>query len=316
MIPLRPASRPTMHFLGVSTQNSSIMRVFPRWAEALGLGDCDLHGIDLPPRSPPQNYREVVSFLKHDPLSLGALVTTHKLSVVAAAGDLIDALDAHAAALHEVSCLSKADGQLIGHAKDPVSSALALDAMLPHLHWQRTGAACFVIGAGGAALAITCCLAETIRGADRPARLVVSDRDPARLADLAATHRRLGSELPVDYVLAASEADNAAVLPSLPSHSLVINASGLGKDAPGSPLPDAAVFPLHGFAWDLNYRGELRFLAQARRQAQERSLHVEDGWVYFLHGWTRAIAEVFHIEIPTQGATFETLSQLAAEARR
>ncbi len=315
MLPLQAASRPTLHFIGVSTGRSSIMRVFPRWAEALGLGDCELHGIDLPPRSLPEHYRAVVSFIKDDPLSLGALVTTHKLDVAAAAGDLLDDLDSYAETLREVSCLSKSDGRLMGHAKDPIASALALEPMLPKDHWQRTGAACFIIGAGGAALAITCCLSETARGKDRPARLVISDRDPARLEDFRAAHRRLGFDLPITYVHAATETENAAVLPDLPAQSLVINATGLGKDAPGSPLPDAAVFPLHGFAWDLNYRGDLLFVQQARRQAQARHLHVEDGWVYFLHGWTRAIAEVFHIDIPARGPVLDRLSRLAAEAR-
>jgi shikimate 5-dehydrogenase len=315
MVTLRTAARPTMHFIGVTTGSSSILRVFPRWARALGLGDCELNGIDLPPRAPAEDFRAIVRFLKDDPLSLGALVTTHKLDVVAAAGDLINGLDPYAAALREVSCLSKSGSRLLGHAKDPVSSALALAAMLPEGHWRRTGAAGFVIGAGGAALAITCCLAEAERGVDRPARLVVSDRDPARLADIAATHRRLGLDLPIRYVHAASDAENAAVLPALPPHSLVINASGIGKDAPGSPLPASAVFPLNGFAWDLNYRGDLLFLDQARQQAAARQLHVEDGWIYFLHGWTRAIAEVFHIQIATHGPSFDALSQHAADAR-
>ena len=48
---------------------------------------------------------------------------------------------------------------------------------------------------------------------------------------------------------------------------------------------------------------------------RERRLRIEDGWVYFIHGWTRVIAEVFHIEIPTSGPEFERLSEIAAEAR-
>ena len=67
--------------------------------------------------------------------------------------------------------------------------------------------------------------------------------------------------------------------------------------------------------WELNYRGELRFLEQARRQEQARALVIEDGWRYFVHGWTRAIAAVFEIEIPTSGPRFEALSRIAAEAR-
>jgi hypothetical protein len=43
---------------------------------------------------------------------------------------------------------------------------------------------------------------------------------------------------------------------------------------------------------------------------------VEDGWVYFLHGWTQVIAEVFGIEIPTSGPRFEALGAIAAGVRR
>jgi shikimate 5-dehydrogenase len=93
-----------------------------------------------------------------------------------------------------------------------------------------------------------------------------------------------------------------------------MNATGLGKDAPGSPITDAAVFPEDGIAWDFNYRGDLVFMDQARAQQTGRNLRIEDGWVYFIHGWTRVIAEVFHIDIPTSGPEFDRLSRIAGEA--
>jgi shikimate 5-dehydrogenase len=96
---------------------------------------------------------------------------------------------------------------------------------------------------------------------------------------------------------------------------MVINATGLGKDAPGSPITSAANFPLNGIAWDFNYRGDLLFLDQARAQAKQRQLRIEDGWVYFLHGWQRVIAEVFQANIPTSGPVFDEMSALAAAAR-
>ena len=95
--------------------------------------------------------------------------------------------------------------------------------------------------------------------------------------------------------------------------SLVINATGLGKDAPGSPLTDAARWPEDGIAWDFNYRGDLVFLRQARAQQQARQLQIEDGWIYFIHGWTRVIAEVFHIDIPDQRAA---IRRAVADRRR
>ena len=122
--------------------------------------------------------------------------------------------------------------------------------------------------------------------------------------------------MPVHYVLAADKRDNDAALASLRPRSLIVNGTGLGKDAPGSPLTDAAQFPERGVAWDLNYRGDLVFLDQARAQAPRLALQAEDGWTYFLHGWLQVIAEVFHIPIPVHGAEFEALSEIAQVARK
>ena len=54
--------------------------------------------------------------------------------------------------------------------------------------------------------------------------------------------------------------DNDRLVGRLKPSSLVVNATGLGKDAPGSPITDNAQFPAKGIAWDFNYRGELAFL--------------------------------------------------------
>jgi shikimate 5-dehydrogenase len=307
-----PAEKPTFWFIGVTTAQSSIMRVFPEWARHLGLGDVAMKGIDLVPHDNPQRYRDVVAFLKSDPLSRGALVTTHKLDLFAAARDMFDEIDPHALLMEETSCLSKRNGRLICHAKDPISSGLALDGFLPAGHFARTGAEVFSMGAGGSTIALTWHLAQAARGADRPSRIVVSNRSPARLAHLAAIHDSLGHGIPVDCVLAPDPLDNDAVLARLSPEAVVINATGLGKDAPGSPLTDAARFPERAVAWDLNYRGDLVFLDQARAQAQARSIQVEDGWTYFIHGWTQVIAEVFDIDIPVCGPAFDEIAAIAA----
>ena len=99
--------------------------------------------------------------------------------------------------------------------------------------------------------------------------------------------------------------------------SLVINATGLGKDAPGSPLSDAGgVSASRASPGTSTIAASSIFLAQARAQQAARHLQIEDGWVYFIHGWTQVIAEVFAIDIPTSGPGFEAISQLAAEAGR
>ena len=309
---MRPAEKPTFWFIGVTTAQSSIMRVFPEWARHLGLGDVDMRGIDLVPHDRPERYREVVAFLKSDPLSRGALVTTHKLDLFAAARDMFDEIDPHAALMEETSCLSKRDGRFVCHAKDPISSGLAIDGFVPEGHFARTGAEVFSMGAGGSTIALTWHLSQAARGADRPSRIVVSNRSQARLDHLAAIHKGLGHGIPVECVLAPKAEDNDAVLARLSPGALVINATGLGKDAPGSPLTDAALFPERGIAWDLNYRGDLVFLDQARAQAAGRSLQVEDGWTYFIHGWTQVIAEVFHVDIPVRGPAFDEIAEIAA----
>jgi shikimate 5-dehydrogenase len=311
-----PASAPTLYFFGVTTAKSSIMKVFPAWARHLGLASAVIEGVDLPLHAPAAEYRSAVEFLKNDPLSLGALVTTHKIDLYHACRDQFDEIDAHARFMGETSCLSKRDGRLVCHAKDPISSGLALDGFLPDRHFERTGAELFSMGAGGSTIALTWHLMQRSRGADRPARIVVSNRSQARLNEIRRIHAELNSGVPTEYVLSPTSSDNDAVLSGLRPGSLVVNATGLGKDAPGSPLTDSARFPEHAIVWDLNYRGDLVFLDQARAQSQERSLQIEDGWTYFLHGWTQVIAEVFHISIPIRGPEFDALSDIALRAAK
>lgn len=309
-----PASKPTLYFIGVTTGKSSIRKVFPAWAAFLGLADAVLEGMDFRLHDDPAAYREAVAFIRDDPLSLGALVTTHKIDLFAACRDLFDVVDEHALLMGETSCISKQGDRLVCHAKDPISSGLAIDAMLGADYFARHPADLFVIGAGGSAIAITWHLMRPARGDNVPARIVVSDRSEHRLDEIRRIHQRIASDVPVQYVLATGAADNDGVMAGLADGSFVVNATGLGKDMPGSPISDAALFPRSGIAWDLNYRGSLVFLDQARRAALSRPLQVFDGWTYFLHGWTQVIAEVFHVPIPTAGPTFERLSEIAIEA--
>ena len=313
--PYPAADRPTMYFIGVTTHRSSIMRVFPRWAEYFGLGDVMIRGMNFRWHDEPENYRRAVAFIKHDPHSLGALVTTHKIDLLNACRDQFDGLDDYARLMGEISSISKNDGLLVGHAKDPISSGLALEAFLPERHWERTGAEALVMGAGGSAISVTWYMLQKRHGANRPTRIVVTNRSIPRLEEIERFHARLVPGIPLEYHHTPRPELADAILRGLRPGSLVINATGLGKDAPGSPLSDAAVWPRDGIAWDFNYRGDLLFLDQARRAKEARNLRIEDGWIYFVHGWTRVIAEVFHIDIPTSGPRFEELSRIAADAR-
>lgn len=306
----RPAERPTMYFIGVTTGESLIMRVFPRWAELLEL-DCELAGIDLPLRAPREAYSAVVDRIASDPLSLGALVTTHKLDLYAACAGRFDEIDRFATVMSEISSISKHEGRMRGRAKDPISSALALDAFVPPGHWGQTRAGVFLAGAGGAATAIAWALA-TRPADDSPSSIVASDIDRERLRAFRDVLASVDTDVPVSVIECESATDNDEALLGLPPGSLVVNASGLGKDRPGSPFTNAVRFPASGLAWDLNYRGDLVFLSQARAAGD---LMVEDGWTYFIHGWTQVIADVFDVQIPTDGPDFDRLVAAAVDER-
>jgi shikimate dehydrogenase len=288
------APRLRMLFVGVDTRGSSIHRIFPRWAAALGL-DAELVGRDIPLGAGPGAFRAVVEEIRTDPSIRGALVTTHKVSIVRHAGDGIDELDRWAGLCGEVSCLAKRDGRLLGWAKDPVSSWEAFVEIAGADYFARhPGAEVLCLGAGGSGTAFT---ARLLTVEAPPARIVVTNRSPERLVALREIHRRLGASVPVEYRAVGAAEETDALLAALPAASVVVNATGLGKDRPGSPISDAARFPERAIVWDFNYRGALGFLEQARSQASARGLTVVDGWRYFVIGWILHVAEVFDLAL-------------------
>jgi shikimate 5-dehydrogenase len=296
-------------FVGVSTGGSSIRRVFPEWADALGLPTRTLIGHDVALDSPPEVYRELVQTIRDDPQHWGALVTTHKMAVYAAARDQFDACDELAETFGEISGIAKRGDRLVGSAKDPVTARLALEEFVPPDHFATSGGSALILGSGGAGTALSHQLGVR---ADRPAEVICTALTQAPLDHARQIHER--AELPaglVRYVVTAGDGD--ALLASLPPGSLVVNATGMGKDRPGSPLSDHARFPERGLVWEFNYRGSLEFWHQALAQQQERQLHVEDGWRYFVHGWTQVVAEVFDIAMPAE--TVDELGRIASRLR-
>jgi len=306
-----PAEKPTLYFIGVTTAKSSIMNVFPKWAEALELGNVCIKGIDLPLHAPANQYREVVDFLKNDPLSLGALVTTHKLDLFTACHDRFDYIDEYADKLKEVSCLSKRDGLFCAHAKDPISSGLALEAFVPENFWRNYGGEVLLIGAGGSSLAMSLYFSQKSFGDNVPSRITIANRSLPRLASAKETLREIHDTIEFRYIHGPTPADNDKLVAALPPYSLIVNATGLGKDAPGSPTTDAVSYPENCLVWEINYRGDLIFMYQAQAQEEEKHLHIEDGWTYFIHGWTQVIAEVFDREIGAE--ELEELSIIAKQ---
>ncbi len=311
--PIITQSQPTMYFIGVTTGKSSINKVFPLWMEVLDRPEVVLRGIDHPMHDDPERYRASVAQIKDDPLSLGALVTTHKIDLYNAARDMFDYFDPYAQITGELSSISKLDGRLEGHAKDPITAGLSLEAIIGDGYFGRTGGHVLCLGAGGSAVATLLHLINKPDAADRPARFVVVNRSAGRLEHMRAMVAQLNTDIAVEYIHNADPTANDRLMAALPDHSIVINATGMGKDSPGSPITDAGVFPRRGIAWEFNYRGELDFLHQAERQAERRELTVEDGWIYFVHGWSQVVAQVLHVDLTP--ALFGRLERAAASVK-
>ena len=149
--------------------------------------------------------------------------------------------------------------------------------------------------------------------ADRPRRFIVTNRSEGRLLGMKAMVDTLETDIEFIYVHTADPRVNDMVMSSMPEGTVVVNATGMGKDSPGSPITDDGVFPMHGISWEINYRGELDFWHQSMAQKESRDLFIEDGWLYFVHGWTQVIAEVLHIDLDP--ATFDRLNELASDLR-
>jgi shikimate 5-dehydrogenase len=297
-------------FVGVSTGQSLVNAVWSAWMDQLG-AEVELQCVDLPLPTPRARARALADAIRGDPRAVGAVITSHKLGFFAAAHDLCTELDVHARLLRELNGLAHDGARLRGLARDPLAVERVLDRMLTPGWGGREEALCF--GAGGAGSAIVLSLLYRLDGGtlrpkeDAPGRVSVVDVSRERLAALRAVVEALpGPRGRLRLACHAQPRENDALLAELPSRSLVINATGLGKDAPGSPLTDDARFPDRAIAWDANYRGDLVFLRQAGGRSGVR---VHDGWEYFLHGWTQTLAPIFGVPM-----TSELFGRLAAAA--
>jgi shikimate dehydrogenase len=273
-----------------------------------------LLGIDLQIHAQPEEYRLITTHIKNDPMSVGGLVTTHKIDLYDACKDIFDYCDSYAKLCGEVSSISKREGRLEGHAKDPISAGLSLDAIIGKDYFERTGGQVCIFGAGGSALATLLHLINKENASDRPSCLILVNRSEGRLVNARRMVDSLATDIMVEYIHNSDPVKNDQVMETLPPFSLVINATGMGKDTPGSPITPSGVFPDHGIAWEFNYRGELDFMHQALSQLGSRLDHVEDGWLYFVHGWTQVIAQVLNLNLTLD--LFERLEKVAAAVRK
>ena len=305
---------PTFYFIGVTTGKSSINKVFPLWMQEMGRPEVVLEGIDHAIHDEPEVYRRSVAQIKYDPNSLGALVTTHKIDLFNAARDMFGEVDPYARLTGEVSCIaSREDGCLAGYAKDPITAGLSMDYIVGENYFGRTGGHILLLGAGGSAIATVLHLINKERAGDRPEKIIVVNRSQERLDHMQQMVDSLDTDIEIVYICNEDPRVNDRLMAELPPGSIVINATGMGKDTPGSPITDDGLFPQDGIAWEFNYRGELDFMHQALAQVEARNLRVEDGWVYFIHGWSQVIGEALNIPITPE--LFERLDKAAASTR-
>jgi shikimate 5-dehydrogenase len=279
----------------------------------LGHPEVILEGYDLRLHDTREAYRQAVAQIKFDPESLGAVVTSHKIDLYEAARDMFDYSDRHAQMCGEVSSISKLDGRLQGHAFDPVTSGLSLERIIGKGYFMRGAAEVLCFGAGGSATATLLSLIEKTDPCDQPQRFIAVDRSQERLERMRAMVQSLPTGIQVELIYNQDPQVNDRIMTSMAPSSIVINATGMGKDIPGSPVSDAGLFPIDGVAWEFNYRGALDFLHQAVRQRAALRLVVADGWYYIITGWAQVVAQVLHIDLTH--ALFSRL-EAAAETMR
>ena len=303
----------SFYFIGVTTSKSSIMKLFPLWMKELGFPQLKIYPYDLKIHGVAANYRQAVAQIKYGKDCYGALVTTHKMDLYAAAKDMFDYLDSYALLLDEISCISKNNGGLEGHAKDPITSGASFDHFIKKDYFAKTGAHILIFGAGGSSIATILHLINKKDKSDRPEKIIVINRSQPKLDHINEILKKVKTNIQVELICSSDPEKNDKVMQSLPEYSIVINATGMGKDIPGSPVTDNGLFPKNGWAWEFNYRGELDFMHQAEKQVKSRGVKVEDGWIYFIHGWTQVIFQALHLEMNDE--IFSRLEKIADSIR-
>lgn len=261
-------------FVGVSTRQSLVHSAWPAWQAVLGTS-CGLRGIDLGLDCDDAAYVELLERLRQDERVAGAVVTAHKARIFAAGRACFSHLDPASLTCREVNAIRRSSGGLWGWARDPVSVGRVVDRI-----WPRPQGQIVCLGAGGTTRALAYHLA-----ARTTLEFICADRDPAAL-------RELARENPGRVIGHVGEGPWDELVATAPPGSLIVNATGMGKDRPGDPTSEAVRFPERAVIWELNYRGELGFLGQARRQAGSAHLAVHDGWQLFCHGWAAALSVV------------------------
>lgn len=271
-------------FVGVDASNSRAIAAVPQWSSHLGR-PLHVRPVDVAVGAGVDVYTRIADELA-DPQVAGAVITGHKVAMYAAAQARCVYIAPDAQQLLECNVLASGPHGLTAHATDVASIGAELARI-----WPLCAAPVVCLGAGGSGAAL--CL-HLLRGRPTPRTIVMCERDLDRANEFV----KLFSSLPPAGVELRVETGSDMwedVVTALPPGALIVNATGLGKTRPASPLPATVSLPRNVTVWDLNYRGPLPFLGQAHAQAEERHLDVHDGWHLFSLGWLAALRTVLNV---------------------
>lgn len=299
-----------LKFIGINTAGSAVRKVFPLWMEILGQ-DLDLDTVDIPLGAPAAKFRRAVEEIRDDPNVLGATITGHKTAIYETSKDLFAQISWPAQRLGEISVIVPGKEGLSGSVIEVESIGRTLVELGNEGQAITSDDADLVIyGAGGTASSLIACLtAEEWPAAARPRRTHVIDTDLTRLEH--AKHLATSGDRPliIETHRTTGSHDLSTLLP-LPEGSLIVNATGLGKDRPGSPVIHPAPWPKKAQVWDLNYRGDLMFIDDAKTADPALGLHIIDGWQLFINGWAEGLSKIFDRTVDTP-----TRQEMSAAAR-
>lgn len=273
-------------FLGVSTAHSSVHSLFGKWCQAIAV-EARMVGVDIPIGASKEVYERFSGeylCLEH---VIGGLVTSHKAALFEHCRSWFSHLTRDAESLEEIGAIYQQGGSWAADAPDVRASGVVVSKLLSTSQWRGGAKHVVIFGAGGAGLALSVALASLD---ERPSEIVLTEcwADRARTVQRILRHRNL------DHFIELLPAErNQELLDNRPSGTLFVNASGLGKDMPGSPVLSFRNIAKNSIAWDFNYRGDLLFLKQAYAEVGAKSLVVEDGWRYFFSGWAHVVCKVF-----------------------
>jgi shikimate dehydrogenase len=290
-------------FVGVDTRRSSALDAVPLWSRWLG-HPLQVRPVDIPLGAPPDVYVGVFDELVADTDAAGAVITSHKVAIYAAIADRCSYLSPDASRLRECTVVAARPSGMAAYATDVQSMGAAVDRIWPE------GDMVLCLGAGGSAAAL--CL-HLLRRRIPPRHIVVCQRDPRRAAEFSGLLADDAAATGIELQVHDGDGVWDEVLKSLPAGGLVVNATGLGKTGPESPVSPDVTLPRGVTVWDLNYRGPLPFLARAREQREQRGLVVHDGSMLFALGWLAALTALLDV-VPSNDAA-ERFVAIAQEVR-